>query len=102
MTVEIPRPGTRIVLVSINDPHTPLRPGACGRVTRYDRIGGLSVRWDSGSTLSLLPDQGDRWAEVPEIVYDYDRAEGDPCEALTPGCPVNHTKSPSDSPCETW
>jgi hypothetical protein len=36
------------------------------------------------------------------VVYDFDRDESDCCEALTPGCPVNHTKSPRDAGCETW
>jgi hypothetical protein len=38
----------------------------------------------------------------PHPVYDLDRKETDPCEALTPGCPVNHMKSAPDTPCETW
>lgn len=58
---EIPEPGTRIELVHTNDAHTLLRPGAQGTAGRYDRLGGLSVAWDDGSRLSLLPDEGDTW-----------------------------------------
>lgn len=62
-------PGTRVRLVSTNDPHTRLRPGVEGTVTshrspEWSRIAAeesLGVRWDDGSTLSLLPDEGDRW-----------------------------------------
>jgi hypothetical protein len=36
------------------------------------------------------------------VVYDFDRDESDMCEALTPGCPVNHSKSPRNAGCETW
>lgn len=33
------------------------------------------------------------------LAYDLDRKESDPCERLTPGCPVRHQ---GDEPCETW
>lgn len=65
--IEIPEPGTRIALVQLNDPYVArsgrsgLRPGAQGTAGRYDRLGGLSVVWDNGSRLSLLPDEGDAW-----------------------------------------
>jgi hypothetical protein len=65
--IEIPEPGTRIELVQLNDPYvtrrgrSQLRPGAQGTAGCYDRLGGLSVVWDNGSRLSLLPDEGDAW-----------------------------------------
>jgi hypothetical protein len=55
------RPGDRIALEETSDPHTRLRPGDEGTVTRYDpKSGQLDVRWDSGSTLSMLLNDGDR------------------------------------------
>jgi hypothetical protein len=35
----------------------------------------------------------------PAVEYDLDRAETDPCERGTHGCPVRHT---SETGCETW
>ena len=53
--------GDRIVLVATDDPSTRLRPGDQGTVTRWDPAQGqLGVYWDSGSTLSMLLDEGDR------------------------------------------
>ncbi len=53
--------GDRIALEHTGDPHTRLRPGGEGTVTRYDpKLGQLGVNWDSGSTLSMLLDDGDR------------------------------------------
>jgi hypothetical protein len=53
--------GDRVALEHAGDPHTRLRPGDEGTVTRYDTtLGHLDVRWDSGSTLSVLLDEGDR------------------------------------------
>ena len=53
--------GDRVALEFTGDPHTRLRPGDEGTVTRYDPgPGQLDVRWDSGSTLSMLLHDGDR------------------------------------------
>jgi hypothetical protein len=53
--------GDRVALEHTDDPHTRLRPGDEGTVTRYaPGLGQLDVRWDSGSTLSMLLDEGDR------------------------------------------
>jgi Domain of unknown function (DUF4314) len=53
--------GDRIALVRTDDPDTRLRPGDQGTVTRWDpRHGELDVKWDSGSTLSMLPGEGDQ------------------------------------------
>jgi len=55
------QPGDRVALVSTDDPDTRLRPGDEGTVTRYDpKLGQLGVSWDCGSTLSMLPGEGDQ------------------------------------------
>jgi hypothetical protein len=46
--------GDRIALVHTTDSHTELKPGDEGTVHSI-----LSVSWDSGSTLSMLLDDGD-------------------------------------------
>ena len=52
--------GDRIALEHTGDPDTRLRPGDEGTVTRYHPgLGQLDVRWDSGSTLSMLLNEGD-------------------------------------------
>jgi hypothetical protein len=53
--------GDRIALVGTDDPGTRLRPGDQGTVTGWDPAQGqLHIRWDSGSTLSMLPGEGDQ------------------------------------------
>jgi hypothetical protein len=53
--------GDRVALERTDDPDTRLRPGDEGTVTRHDpELGQLGVRWDSGSTLSMLLNDGDR------------------------------------------
>ena len=56
--------GQRIRLVHTDDPYTGLKPGDLGTVLYPDRAGALHVDWDTGSRLSLLADQGDRWEVV--------------------------------------
>ena len=55
------RRGDRVALVRTEDPDTRLRPGDEGTVTGWDpRQGQLFVNWDSGSSLTMLPGEGDQ------------------------------------------
>jgi hypothetical protein len=56
-------PGERVELVHTDDPHTRLRPGDTGTVTRHDQATTgevVHVAWDDGSRLSMCLDAGDR------------------------------------------
>ena len=46
--------GTSVELVSMNDPHTSLRPGDRGVVAFVDDIGTLHINWDNGSSLGVV------------------------------------------------
>lgn len=46
--------GTRIELISMDDPYTKLTSGSQGTVTMIDSIGTVFVNWDCGSTLGLV------------------------------------------------
>lgn len=52
--------GQRIKLIYMSDPYTSLSDGATGTFKGYDGMGNLLMKWDNGSTLSLLPDE-DKW-----------------------------------------
>lgn len=58
----------RIKLVRTSDPYTELRPGDEGTVLFVRHVEGfgwnVDVSWDSGSSLSLLPDVGDEFEVV--------------------------------------
>lgn len=57
----------RVRLVSCNDPYTRLVPGDLGTVRMVTtNLGDLDiiVKWDSGSTLSMIPAAGDRVERV--------------------------------------
>ena len=47
------KPGSRVELERMNDPHTKLKAGDRGTVTLVDDIGTIHVNWDCGSTLGV-------------------------------------------------
>ncbi len=53
--------GKRVRLQYTNDPYTKLRQGDEGIVDFVDDTGTVSVKWDSGSSLGLNAEFGDRW-----------------------------------------
>ncbi len=47
--------GTRIRLNSMADPYAPIPPSTEGVVQAVDDAGQLSMKWDNGRSLSLIP-----------------------------------------------
>lgn len=45
--------GTRVELVSMNDPYSSISPGDQGTVQYVDDIGTIRVSWDCGSSLGI-------------------------------------------------
>ena len=45
--------GTRVELVSMNDPYSKLKPGDRGTVSMVDDIGTVFVNWDCNSGLGV-------------------------------------------------
>lgn len=52
--------GDRVRLVFTDDPLTRLRPGDKGTVWRDQSGEVVDIRWDDGSSLSMLLDSGDQ------------------------------------------
>lgn len=48
-------PGTRIELISMNDPYSPVPRGTRGSVVVVDDIGTLHMKWDNGQSLGIVP-----------------------------------------------
>ena len=46
--------GTRIVLISMDDKYSRLKPGDKGTVDYIDDAGQIHMKWDNGSTLALI------------------------------------------------
>jgi hypothetical protein len=48
--------GKRVRLIRMEDPYTKLKSGDEGLVTGVDDLSQIMVKWDDGSSLSLIPD----------------------------------------------
>lgn len=48
--------GKRVMLVRMEDPYTDLKSGDEGTIRGVDGMGNTLVKWDNGSSLSLLPE----------------------------------------------
>lgn len=46
--------GTRIELISMEDPYAPILPGTKGTVRFVDDMGTIHMKWDNGRTLGLI------------------------------------------------
>lgn len=47
--------GTRVELIEMDDPYFHPHPGEQGTVQGVDDMGQIMMRWDNGSSLSLVP-----------------------------------------------
>lgn len=47
-------PGTRVMLLNMNDPYSPVESGMRGTVQSVDDIGQLLMKWDNGKLVRLL------------------------------------------------
>jgi len=65
-------PGTRVELVSMDDPYTTLKPGDRGTVQAVDSIGTVHIAWDCGSTLGAAfgADEIRLLTVIPPIVVE--------------------------------
>ena len=48
-------PGTRLMLLYMNDPHHPVESGTRGTVEHVDDMGTIHMSWDNGRTLGIVP-----------------------------------------------
>ena len=58
--------GTRIELIAMDDPWTSLKKGDQGYSMGVDDMGQIMMKWDNGSTLSLIPGE-DRFRKIEEV-----------------------------------
>ena len=49
--------GTRIRLISMEDPYAPIKPDTCGTVMSVDDLGDLIMKWDNSRTLAIVPEE---------------------------------------------
>ena len=47
--------GTRIRLIHMDDPYSPIESGMTGTVAYVDDMGTLHMKWDNGRSLGVVP-----------------------------------------------
>lgn len=50
-------PGTRLMLLHMDDPHCPVEEGTRGTVRFVDDLGTIHMNWDNGRSLGIVPDR---------------------------------------------
>jgi hypothetical protein len=58
--------GTRIELISMEDPFAPVPSGTKGTVVCVDDMGTIHMKWDNGRTLALIPGE-DSFRKIEEV-----------------------------------
>lgn len=61
-------PGTRIELISMEDPFAPVPPRTRGTVKIVDDIGQLHMSWDNGRSLAVVPGEDSFRKLTPEEI----------------------------------
>ena len=70
-------PGTRIMLLNMNDPFSPVEPGTRGSVVFIDDMAQIHMEWDNGRSLPLNSDEDSfRTLTLEELAEEQD--QGDP------------------------
>lgn len=49
-------PGTRVELIHMNDPFSPVPDGTLGTVVHLDGAFQMHMKWDNGRTLAIVPE----------------------------------------------
>ena len=57
--------GTRIELIYMSDPYSPVPDGTKGTVVCVDDMGTIHMKWDNGRTLGLIPEE-DSFRKIEE------------------------------------
>lgn len=67
-------PGTRLMLLQMNDPHCPVESGTRGTVSLVDDIGTIHMNWDNGRSLGIVPGE-DKFRRLTQEEIDQELKE---------------------------
>lgn len=70
-------PGTRIELISMDDPYAPVPTGTRGTVAYVDDIGQIGMKWDNNRSLSLIPGEDSFRSLTPEEMAAEQQSESE-------------------------
>ena len=92
-------PGTRLQLISMEDPYAPVESGTRGTVEFVDDGAQIHVKWDNGRGLALVPQQDSFRTLTEEELVQEARIKngqvvdfGDDCQIVIPKEPIDCSK----------
>ena len=92
-------PGTRLMLLSMEDPYAPVESGTRGTVKTVDDMGQIHMLWDNGRTLALVPGKDSfRTLTESELAQEARLKNGkvadfgDDCQIVIPKEPIDCSK----------
>lgn len=68
-------PGTRLLLINMEDPYAPIPSGTRGTVEFVDDAGQIHMRWDNGRTLAIVPSE-DEFRKLNEKELEKEQKKG--------------------------
>lgn len=86
-------PGTRVMLLNMNDPYSPVESGMRGTVQSVDDIGQLLMKWDNGRALALIPGE-DSFRRLTQEEIDRELQEQAQEQTMQPYQMVSNHLSP--------
>ena len=96
---ELYPPGTRLMLLSMEDPYAPVESGTRGTVKTVDDMGQIHMLWDNGRTLALVPGEDSfRTLTESELAQEARLKNGkvadfgDDCQIVIPKEPIDCSK----------
>lgn len=96
---ELYPPGTRLMLLSMEDPYAPVESGTRGTVKTIDDMGQIHMLWDNGRTLALVPGKDSfRTLTESELAQEARLKNGkvadfgDDCQIVIPKEPIDCSK----------
>ena len=96
---ELYPPGTRLMLLSMEDPYEPVESGTRGTVKTVDDMGQIHMLWDNGRTLALVPGEDSfRTLTESELAQEARLKNGkvadfgDDCQIVIPKEPIDCSK----------
>lgn len=69
-------PGTRLELLEMEDPYSPVPKGTRGTVFHIDDQSQIHMKWDNGSSLAIIPDK-DVFRKLSEEEIETEKAGKD-------------------------
>lgn len=70
--------GTRLELINMDDPYSPIPSGTRGTVQYVDDMGQIGMKWDNGRILALIPGEDSfRRLTTEELAEEQDKPDID-------------------------